>query len=85
MRKIDDQIAVNNVQNPEIQANRERAAKIERVAKPKSSELFAALTVSPLAAKNNTTIGVLDRKNSDDDMIRVPLIASNSSLPDIRA
>ncbi|XP_020294617.1 uncharacterized protein LOC109860143 isoform X1 [Pseudomyrmex gracilis] len=78
MRKIDGQIAVNNVRNRDIQANRERAAKIERVSKPKSSEIFAALTVAPLAAKTNTIAGVLDGKNSDDDMIRVPLIASNN-------
>lgn len=66
-RKIDNQDVIKDVRNRENQTNRERVAKIERVSKP----------VSGVPHRDNAQF----KDDDSDEMIRVPLITPNNSLP----
>ncbi|XP_012220151.1 uncharacterized protein [Linepithema humile] len=69
-RKIDNQDVIKDTRNRENQTSRERVAKIERVSKPASGAPHSDNAQSEGAQSNDS-----------DEMIRVPLITPNNSLP----
>lgn len=82
-RKIGARVIANDgTQTRENQTNWDRAGKIERVSKPINTEpLSAALTVASFVTTNYIDDAQFEGSKNSDRMIRVPLIASNNSLP----